>query len=238
MTKGIYLLKFSGLNAVYVGQSLNIEERYTKHLYRLKNNKANHKLQQAYEAFGEPQLEILHILEEGSQDTLDELEQMAINIFDAVNSGMNIRSKPSGGGEGLSGQYHANSKYSNDVVDKVFHMICDINNSFKEVSDALNVNINLVRDISKGKAHRWLQKQYPEKYLEMLDLVNTREKNTYKDQYGISAQLVSPQGDVVYITNIAEFSKKHSLNKSHVSGIISGKRKSHLGWTKHNPIKP
>lgn len=234
MTTGIYLLRFNGLDAVYVGQSLNIEERYSKHLYRLKNNKANYKLQQAYETSGEPQLDILHVLEESSLDTLDELEQLAIEIFDAVDNGMNIRSKPSGGGEGLAGQYHANSKYSNDIVRKVFHMICDSSNSFKEISNTLNVNINLVRDISKGKAHRWLQKQYPEKYLEMLDLVNTREKNTYKDQHGVSPQLVSPQGDLVTINNITEFSKKHCLNKSHVSGVISGKRKSHLGWTKPN----
>lgn len=237
MTKGIYLLRFKGLDDVYVGQSLNIEERYTKHLYRLKNNQANYKLQKAYETLGEPQLEILHALETNSQDTLDELEQMAIEIFDSVDNGMNIRSKPSGGGEGLAGQYHANSKYSNDVVTKVFHMIFDNSHSFKEISNTFNVNINLVRDISKGKAHRWLQKLYPEKYLEMLDLVNTREKNTYKDQHGISPQLVSPQGELVTINNIAEFSKKHSLNKSHISGIISGKRKSHLGWTKYNPIK-
>lgn len=237
MTKGIYLLRFHGLPGVYVGQSLNIEERYIKHLYRLKNNRANYKLQQAYETFGEPQLEILHILEEDSQDTLDDLEQMALDIFDAVDNGMNIRSKPSGGGEGLSGQYHANSKYSNDVIDKVFHMICDTSNSFKHIANTINVNISLVRDISKGKAHRWLQKIYPEKYMEMLDLVNTREKNTYKELHGTSPRLISPQGDVVTVTNITEFSKKYSLNKSHVSGVISGKRHSHLGWTKYSPIK-
>lgn len=234
MTKGIYLLRFRGLDAVYVGQSLNIEERYSKHLYRLRNNKANHKLQQAYQTLGEPELSILHTLEEASQDSLDELEQMGIEIFDAVDSGLNIRSKPSGGGEGLAGQYHANSKYSNDVVYKVFHMICDNSSSFKEISNTFNVNISLVRDISKGKAHRWLQKLYPEKYLEMLDLVNTREKNTYKDRHGVCPQLVSPQGELVTIHNIAEFSKKHCLNKSHISGVISGKRKSHLGWTKPN----
>ena len=231
MTNGIYLLRFSGTQKVYVGQSLNIEERYIKHLYRLKNNKANHKLQQAYEIYGEPKLEIIHIFEDGCEDTLDDLELMAIEIFDAVNNGLNIRSKPAGGGEGLTGQYHANSKYSNDVIVKVFNMICDTNNSFKDVAKTLNVNINLIRDISKGKAHRWLHKEYPEKYLEMLDLVNTREKNTYKDLYGFCPKLKSPAGEIISIPNITEFSNKFSLNKSHISGVINGKRKSHLGWT-------
>lgn len=231
MTAGIYLLKFNGCKGVYVGQSLDIEQRYAKHLYRLKNNLANHKLQTAYHTYGEPYLEILHILDSTCPDTLDELELMAIDIFDAVNSGFNIRSAPAGGGEGLAGQYHGNAKYSDSTVIEVFNMICEPSNSFKDIANIFGVNINLVRDISKGKAHKWLQKLYPEKYLEMLDLINTREKNTYKDIYGFCPKLKSPTGEIVTVRNLSEFSKTHSLNKSHISGVISGKRKSHLGWT-------
>ena len=231
IVSGIYLLKFKGYHGVYVGQSLDIYTRYSKHLYRLKNNLANHKLQEAYEKYGEPNLEILHILDESSGETLDELEQMAIEIFDSVNTGLNIRTKPAGGGEGLQGQYHGNSKYTNDLIIQVFSMICQPTNSFKDIASILGVNINLVRDISKGKAHRWLKDLYPDKYVEMLELINTREKNTYKDKYGFIPKLKSPSGDIVSVHNITEFSKQNSLNKSHISGVLSGKRKSHLGWT-------
>lgn len=61
MTCGIYLLRFTGLDKVYIGQSLNIEQRYRKHLQFLRNQdtKANYRMKAAYLLYGAPQLEIL-----------------------------------------------------------------------------------------------------------------------------------------------------------------------------------
>ena len=44
MTIGIYLLRFNGTHKVYVGQSINIEKRYTDHLYVLKRGLGTYKM--------------------------------------------------------------------------------------------------------------------------------------------------------------------------------------------------
>jgi len=227
MTCGIYLLKFTGSSKVYVGQSKDIEARYTKHLYRLKNNLANYKLQEHYTRYGMPSVEIL--LEVLDASELDSLENEAIQIYDAVNNGLNINSL-AGGGEALFGDQSPNSKYNNSLVTLVFLDICENTMTFEEIAALHNVNINLVRDISKGKAHRWLKNKFSDAYDKMLTLKGTRVKNTYEQKYGDVPELVHPDGTIHKVNSISEFCRIHKLNKSHISGVISKKRKSHLGW--------
>jgi hypothetical protein len=227
MTIGIYLLKFTGTNKVYVGQSLVIEERFTKHKYKLKNNLANYKLQNAFTEFGLPLLEIL--LECDENDYLDPLENEAIEIFDSVNNGFNINTKASGGGIGLRGETHGNSKYSSDCIKRVFkQLLLDI--PFKDISDITGVELSTIRDISKGKSHKWLADIYPEEYELLKDLKYTRIYNTAEHK-GITYPLIkNSEGSVFLVKNISSFAKEHGLNKSHLCGVLNGKRKTHLGW--------
>ena len=228
MTIGIYLLKFKGTTKVYVGQSLRIEERYTKHLYKLKNNLANYKMMEAYTIYGIPDMEIL--LECSPDEDLDSLENEAIDIFDSVNNGLNINTKAAGGGIGLNGEAHGNSKYTSDIIRKVFYLI-NQNMSFKNISKTTSVQIHTIRDISKGKAHRWLSQEFPEDYAKMVSFKGIREKNTAKDQGILYPEIVCPNGNIYVITNVSAFAREHGLNKSHLSGVLNKKRLSHLGWT-------
>jgi hypothetical protein len=227
MTIGIYLLKFIGTNKVYVGQSLRIEERFTKHKYKLKNNLANYKLLDAYNEFGLPKLEIL--LECNEHDDLDSLENEAIEIFDSVNNGFNINTKASGGGIGLQGQLHGNSKYDFSIIIEVFKkLLLDI--PFKEISLTTGVEISTIRDISKGKAHRWLANKYPEEYELLAELKYTRTYNSAEHKGIIYPKIKDPFGNIYFIKNVSSFAKEHNLNKSHLCGVLNGKRKTHMGW--------
>lgn len=227
MTIGIYLLKFSGTNKVYVGQSLVIEERFTKHKYKLKNNLANYKLQDAFNQFGLPLLEIL--LECNEKDDLDLLENEAIDIFDSVNNGFNINTRAGGGGIGLRGETHGNSKYSADIIKQVFkQLLLDI--PFKNISEITGVELSTIRDISKGKSHKWLAELYPEEYELLSSLKYTRVYNTAEHKGITYPPIKNSEGSVFLIKNISSFAKEHGLNKSHLCGVLNGKRKSHLGW--------
>lgn len=227
MTIGIYLLKFNGTDKVYVGQSLRIEERYTKHLYKLNNNLANYKLMEAHNLYGLPYMEIL--LECSINDDLDILENEAIDIFNSVTNGFNINTKAAGGGIGLTGEAHGNSKYNSEILRKVFYLINN-NISFKTISEITSVQIHTIRDISKGKAHRWLFQEFPEEYDKMLSFKGIREKNTAKDQGIVYPEIVSPDGYTYTINNVSAFAREHDLNKSHLSGVLNKKRLSHKGW--------
>lgn len=226
MTIGIYLLKFTGTDKVYVGQSLRIEERLTKHKYKLANGIANYKLMEAYHTYGIPYLEIL--LECNISDNLDDLENQAIEIFDSVTNGFNVNSKASGG-SGLQGSAHPNSKYSKkQIIDTFKYLLLDI--PFKDISVKTNVDVSTIRDISKGKSHRWLANIYSDEYAEMLSIKYTRVYNTAEHKNIVYPNICSPDNIVYSVTNINEFARAHGLNKSHLCGVLNKKRLSHLGW--------
>lgn len=228
MTIGIYALIFKGTDQIYIGQSINIEQRYIKHLYRLKNYLANYKLLEAYNLYGIPKLEIIC---ECSREELNHLEEELISELDTVNKGLNIRSKPAGGGTSLRGQFHPNSICSNIQVLNVFQLLINRKNlSFKQIAEITGTSIDIVRDISKGKAHLWLKDICPEEYAILINIKGTRVVNSAVLK-GIKYPLIeSPTGEIFNIENISEFARVHGLNKSHLCGVLNRKRKSHLGW--------
>lgn len=58
MTSGIYKLDF-GKNNIYIGKSNNVTRRYDEHLESFSKGKASVLLQQAYNKWGRPSMEIL-----------------------------------------------------------------------------------------------------------------------------------------------------------------------------------
>lgn len=228
MTTGIYILKFKGTEKVYIGKSKRIEERFTKHKYLLANNKAAYKLQEAYNKYGMP---LLHILIECSELELSDMENEAIEIFDSINNGFNIRNSAE---TGMSryGISHPNSKYSEYQILTVLSMLTDENNTFKYISEKTKVDISTVRDISKGKSHRWLKDIAYEEYIYAMSIKCLRPSNNALKYKVTNIPIIyHPVHGEYQVDNISEFCRIYSLNKSHISGVLSGKRKSHLGWS-------
>jgi hypothetical protein len=58
---------------------------------------------------------------------------------------------------------------------------------------------------------------------------------TYKDgkqkAVKVYTGFINPEGQRVIITNLVAFCREHGLHPAHMHGLISGKRKSHKGWT-------
>lgn len=231
MTIGIYILKFTGTDRVYVGQSTNIEMRYTKHKTMLRNGYSNYKLKEMYNLYGIPTLDIIYSQHTYDRLTLDERENYYIKEYRAVEHGLNINSTAGGGGgTGLQGEVHGNSRYTNEQITQVFKLLCESDNSFLLISEYTGVSIHTIRDISKGKTHKWLSEKYPEKYLIMLELIGLKSKNTAKDQGIIYPLILSPEGKEFSIANLSAFARENDLNKSHLSGVLNKLRKSHKGW--------
>jgi len=227
MTCGVYLLKFTGTDLVYIGQSINIEDRYSTHLYNLSTGvKANKKLHAAYTLYGAPKLEIL---EECTIDKLSELESYYIKDFDTIDNGLNILSNTDIKGYSLPGVTNPNSKYSMEVCEAVFNEIVAGTISLLEISKTLNVHKSLVYGIAEGLAHRsWLEEKYPEKYAILLS-----KQGKWKHK-GVTNELFikDPLGNVHKIsTSLKEFALQYDLNSGHISSVLSGKRVQHKGWT-------
>lgn len=234
MTTGIYSLYWEEQDLIYIGQSQNIENRFKEHLYKLKNNKhTNYKVQNAYDLYGVP---ILNILEICSIEQLNNLEVFYTDEFNSINEGLNIVEA----GQVGWGTNSNNSKYSKIQILKVFSLLLNTSYTVKVISNRVKVHKELVTDISLGNSHLWLQEVFPLKYLDMkIHRKNLRGSNP---RLGIitprKASFRSPQGIVYQVTNIPDFCSTMEEFKSNLRQHYEGlarvarkERKSHKGWT-------
>lgn len=78
---GIYCIENMVNNHKYIGQSIDIKQRFYDHKSRLKNNKhSNEHLQNAWNAYGEENFQF-YIIELCNVDKLDELECYYISLY-------------------------------------------------------------------------------------------------------------------------------------------------------------
>lgn len=228
MTCGIYKLGFAGTDKVYIGKSENIEVRYNKHKWNLENNNSSKKLQEAYDTYGVPELEILT---ECSISELNELENMAISLYNSFLDGFNsletAESMPS-----LSGESNGNSKYTRKQYLEVAQLLCDAKHTAKYISKVTGVSEHVIKHISKGENNSWIQTEYPDIWEKILSLKNNRKSVTNSAKaMGIEyPKIQSPDGIVYTVDNINAFARQHCLAASAVYNVLKGIRKTHKKW--------
>lgn len=235
MTCGIYCLQFEGTDKVYIGQSVNIEHRYSQHKQTLKNNTANYKLQEAYSLYGKP---ILKILLQCSSTNLNLYEDIVIQYYDASNTGLNIHSS-SVEAPTLKGVEHGRCLYSEQQLLDVLNIVYNCPDiSFPEIEKFTKVSRNTISAIAAGNKHLWLKERLPIIYAEVLSNKGRRSRqNTYvSDKLSagnngiIYPDITSPEGKVYSVTNAYKFAREHNLAGNHLQEVLNGNRKSHKGW--------
>jgi len=171
MTIGIYLLKFTGTDKVYVGQSINIEKRFSDHIYCMKNGIHTIKLIDAFNQYGVPKLEVLC---ECPKESLDKNENEAIEIFNSVINGFNCKDI-AGYRPQLRGEACTLCTITNSTAAMVLHALVDsVEMTQQEIAEILDISINIVKDISCGNSHLWLKETYPIKYAKLEKLKYNR----------------------------------------------------------------
>lgn len=227
MTIGIYILKFDGTDKVYVGQSVHIESRFLQHLYKLRTNKHQPHLQNAFTQYGLPTYETVC---ECSASELDTCENEAIEIWDAVNNGYNFQKDSSHHGPRLHGADNKNAQYDREVYITIFEELVRSNRPISEIAVSLGVNKNVVYQINSGLSHRyWLEKQYPEEYQVLLSKKGKRREK----YFNVSERptLIHESGiEEVVGSSIQDIAIKYDLNGAHIGAVLNGKLLSHKGW--------
>lgn len=229
MTIGIYKLSFPVTDKVYIGQSLNIESRYRQHLKLMNNQGSSTKLNEAFLKYGVPTLEVLS---ECTEEELDSYENETIDIYNSVNNGFNT-CLTAGGKTSLCGEKHHNSGYTNAQIINVLHLlITRLDLSILSISELSQVSKSVVLNVSCLDAHTWLKESRPIEYAVLVDMrTNNIRKLSSKSGTKIdNFKVVSPTGDTHLVSNIMQFCKLHGLDKSHLSKIRTGERKTHKGW--------
>lgn len=153
MTCGIYLLSFNNTHKVYIGQSINIEHRYTRHLAKLRSNTHSIKLNEAYKLYGIPDYEILEQCEENK---LNELEAYHIKLWDAITDGFNS-AELIGVYNKQNGDTNPASKYTNNQIEEVFdYLLHDSTTPLNYIKEDTGVSIGVIYAIGRGELHKWL----------------------------------------------------------------------------------
>lgn len=229
MTCGIYKLNFNNTDKVYIGQSINIEKRFKEHIYELCNQIHSIKMNAAYSLFGIPTLEILI---ECDSTELDITENEAIDIWNSKVLGFNTSTKASGGSS-LKGEDSPTSKYSNIQIIEIFNYLIDFPEvSFKDISNITEVPYGTIAMISQGSNHKWLAEKYPDRYLQLLSLKNTRYSlsNSAIRKNINYPKILSPEGICYKVESPTSFAKLHNLDLSALSRVLNRNRESHKGW--------
>lgn len=225
MTVGIYKLAFKGTDKVYIGQSINIEKRFREHLNNMRKHKAYNKLQEAFDTFGPPSLEIYKVCTEKELDTT---ENECIKKYNSVINGFNTLEKA--GNPDLKGYLSPNAKYTKEVYVAIFLDLVNTDLYIKDIATKHNVGWYTVSGIANGTNHLWLSEEYPEQYIKLKSLINQRQKINKSP-----AMLVSPEGEVFEVDcSYREFARIHDIGgHCHLGCVINGSRKSFKGWTKY-----
>ncbi len=228
MTTGIYVLKFSGTNKVYIGQSVNIEVRYRVHKQKLKDGSHNYKMMEAYNKYGLPEIEILC---ECSREELNKYEAEAFEIYNSIAEGFNIASEPDIHQEG---EKNGASRYSNEDIIKVFKMLIDPNNRYKDICTATGVSENTIRHVANGDAHTWLSVKFPEDYPKLAEIIRTQIRRALSGSAkskGIEYPRVkAPDGSIHKVDNANAFARQHGMDSSYFIKLLNKKALSCKGW--------
>jgi hypothetical protein len=243
MTCGIYILRFNGTDKVYVGQGLDIEDRYKSHIRYLRKGTASVKMLEAYKLYGFPYQELLV---ECLEEELNANENEAIAIFNAVDNGFNTlytaEDMPAWKSE-LKGEDCGMSVYSNDKILEAAKLMTDATLSLVKVSEITSVKVTTLRKISQGAQHRWISEKYPDIWNKIQAIKETRNKLTHaghgdivrdmftaKTQGIVYPQVISPTGEIYTIDNLSEFCRVHELEKTNFRNVLHGNRFKHKGW--------
>ena len=227
MTIGIYKLAFTGTNAVYIGQSLNVELRHTQHIGLLRKGKAAPKLQKAYDTYGTPAMEIIltcSILE------IDLAEKEAVEIYDSLDNGFNM--VPGGSTPCFSGTDNAQSDYTKEQYYNVLVLLGKVPGvPYLEISRITGVSKYVVSHISSLESHGWLSEVHPEEYAKIVHIRNTTGRMLASMQGVNLPPIRSPEGKIYTVEHITNFAKEHGMLQGKLTMVLQGTRNSHKGWT-------
>lgn len=228
MTVGIYCLLFRSTNKVYIGKSLNIEQRFSSHLSTMRAGSSPKKLQSAYNTYNEPVCEILC---ECFEHELFSKERELIIESNSVLDGFNTSSGGDAGAT-LHGEDNGRALSDNSNYVQVLELLTTTSFSRYKISEITGLSVSVISHISSGEGHKWLGREYPEMYEKLLSIKKEGRRSLTKTSNRLFNTLVSPDGTHFDVSRISlkEFCNTHELTASKVSGVLNGHTLYHKGW--------
>lgn len=221
MTIGIYKLVWEDSDKVYIGQSVNIERRYTCHKSELNRGVHSTYVQNMYNKYGIPSIEIV---EECKIEELDKKESHWIAVTKNVNTGY-------GGKDGLRGEHNVKCFASRDQIIQVANLLINPDKTCEEINNETGVAIGTIEGIRYRKRHQWLSEEFPELWDKLGNLKTERLREGQKRRYKIHCVLLDPLGTEHEVYSFADLARTHKLSATNFSKLARGVFKQYMGWT-------
>lgn len=222
---GIYCIYFDEHpNEFYIGCSSNLHTRKLDHISALKRaDHPNNKLQNYYNKYGNPHIEVLEYC---TIEALMDLEEAYIIEFNAYKNGLNMTNGRENGGYGEGNNA---AKYTEPQYIEVLKLLANTELSCAEIANITKVSRGVVKSISGGRSHGYLQERYPIEYKAVATKKYTRDNSAASK--GIEYPTIkSPEGELFSVQNIHKFCQEHRLQPQNLHKVLTKQRKSHKGW--------
>lgn len=236
MTIGIYKLEFEGTSYVYIGQSKNIEVRYSNHISNMMDNTANFKLQAAYILFGRPSYSIIC---ECEVKDLDIIELKYLSQYNCINKGLNILNNVTPNNT-IRGFIPTRSKYSEEVYLSILMDCIEYPlSSSKDIATSTCSDTKTVTKLRNLQGYTWLKARYPAQY-EELERIN--KESMVVQEPSVVPQitkklvmydtLVSPHGEEYNIEKgcARKFARDKDLNYESLNRVLNYRIPNLRGW--------
>ena len=158
MACGIYKITNLINNQCYIGQSINIERRWTQEkrkAFRKKDPSYNYLLSRAFRKYGIENFSF-EILEECSKEDLDDREVYYISKYDSY---FNRYNQTTGGQ--ISNGYNSCVKISKEDLLEIYDLLQNSSISQSEIAKQFNVGKDVISTINHGKSRRLSGYTYP-----------------------------------------------------------------------------
>jgi group I intron endonuclease len=217
LLSGIYEIRCIPTGKIYIGSSVNLPARWSRHRLTLRQGTHKNKyLQLAWSKYGHEAFEF-SVLEFVSEADLLSSEQKWIDKTGCVNRkiGFNIYDKAGSPGDILA-QVWEGFIAPDGVEVRIVNL--------EEFCRTHGLNQSSMHKLAKGKS-------------KLKSCKGWRHKNSIRQREYVKTYdgFIDPDGqEVDSITNLAAFCREHNLDNTHMVAVANGRICSHRGWTHIN----
>lgn len=241
-SSGIYLITCLNNGKIYIGSAVNIRDRWLRHCKELRSgNHPNPHLQNAWNKHGEDAF-TFEVIEECERQNLLSREQYWLDQLRPYETGFNVARSSTAPmlGRKQSPQQIAlttsktrgqkrSPEFKNWIRIKQTGRIASKEARQKMSAAKIGKKLPLETRTKMGRAAEGNKNAVGNK-----GALGKKRSPEARQHIGISKSLnwivVSPDGEEMTISNLAEFCRTHGLNKGRMVQVARGKERHHKGW--------
>ena len=216
--------KKSNQKIVYIGQTVNLQERHYRHIkhdpFNENLKEYEYPLSRGIRKYGEDEYELIILEENVKKEELNEKEKYWIAFYDTYFNGYN---------QSTGGSNPVKPIFTEDKIDLVIEMLKDESYSYKDIIEKTGISMTHIYNINTGKRRKREDISYP---IRESNIKGTRGLKLSPDECREVHRLLQDT-ELSY----EELAEQFNCNRSTISNINRGQTKSYRLDNYNYPIR-